>query len=366
VISFFSLLLTIGMTLYLAFMYESSALLLMVYLEAAFFVVSFFSLTHRRIRLKVLLEVPIDISDPAKENLVRLCVENKSGVVLSRLEAKMTVKDVINGKSETYHMQLSDLPKGESNMIRNVVFGQAGKYAITLKNVRVYDRTGLLYMNRRMRQTRYIHVAPPYYDVPVRLTMATKNFYGEADVYDEKQPGYDQSETFQIRAYQRGDRLQNVHWKLTAKQEELMVKENALPNCCPVILFLELFGGTFGRKRKEWLPFLSAAASISFSMMDAGCPHYVVWYDRLREDIVRVRVDNEESMFRFLGMLMRIDWEKPKEELKQRYRDKYGREPYVWALSLDRTLVLKKEDYVLAKLSAKHLEESLAKTELLL
>ena len=159
--------------------------------------------------------------------------------------------------------------------------------------------------------------------------------------------------------------MQNVHWKLTAKQDELMVKENALPNCCPVILFLEYKANVFRRKQKKLLPFVSAAASLSFSMMDVGCPHYVAWYDGGQKDVVRVRVDNEESFYRFLGMLLRIEWG-GEEELQYRYKEKYSREPYVRALTLDKNLVLKKDTEVLAKLSPKKMEKMLAQTELVL
>ena len=68
----------------------------------------------------------------------------------------------------------------------------------------------------------------------------------------------------------------------------------------------------------------------------------------------------------FLGILMGLHWREPKEDMKARYRVKYRMEPYVWALSLDETLVLKKEDETVAKLSVKELTKSLEQTELVL
>lgn len=52
--------------------------------------------------------------------------------------------------------------------------------------------------------------------------------------------------------------------------------------------------------------------------------------------------------------------------MKARYRVKYRMEPYVWALSLDETMELKKEDETVAKLSVKELTKSLEQTELVL
>jgi uncharacterized protein (DUF58 family) len=207
---------------------------------------------------------------------------------------------------------------------------------------------------------------PKLHDVPVRLSQTVRNFYGEADIYDEHTPGHDNSELFAVREYRKGDRLQNIHWKLTAKQDDLMVKEHSLPKACPVVLFLGFYTKKKKRKPERMLAYLEAAASLSFSMMDANCPHYVVWFDKELQDIVRLRVDEEEGLFYFLSILMDIAWTQPKEDIVLRYREKYKREPYVWALALDEKLVIKKQEEVLARLSEKDIAQSLKQVELVL
>lgn len=39
--------------------------------------------------------------------------------------------------------------------------------------------------------------------------------------------------------------------------------------------------------------------SLSFSLMDQKCSHYVAWYDISINDIVRARVDDEEGFYIF-------------------------------------------------------------------
>ena len=101
-------------------------------------------------------------------------------------------------------------------------------------------------------------------------------------------------------------------------------------------------------------------------MMDAGCAHYIVWYDKEEKDIKRIRVDDEESLFFFMDMLMKIRWEHNSEDLLQRYKEKYRNEPYVWSLSLDENLVLKRDEEVISQFSEKNIEESLSEVELFL
>ena len=46
--------------------------------------------------------------------------------------------------------------------------------------------------------------------------------------------------------------------------------------------------------------------SLSFSLMDQKCSHYVAWYDTAINDIVRARVDDEEGFYIFLNSFLKI------------------------------------------------------------
>lgn len=363
---FINLFLVAVAAFYLALMYENAAIMLIAYLLVAFFLVSLFGVSFRVVMVKARLEIPVGISEPGKESTVRLVVTNGCPFPVRRLKALLSVEDKLNGKRTDSWMKLSAVSRGEIALDGRLSFSDAGNYTVVLKKLRVYDWTGLLHGDRKERSAADIQVMPVLHEVPVQLTAATKNFCGESDVYDGHRPGDDSSELFQIREYREGDQLRDVHWKLTAKQEELMVKEHSFPKPCPVVLFLEFHPGKRVKKRERLISYMEAAASLSFSIMDAGCPHYIVWYDSEEADLKRLRVEDEESLFYFIGMLMRIPWGQPKEDPLQRYREKYQMEPYVWALSLDEELLLKKGDEVFARLSEKNLEQSLSQRELLL
>lgn len=370
--SFWGLLLVIVATLYEALMYDNETIMLLVYMEAALFVVSAISLFLRRRKLEVDLEIPVGIAENSGEGMMKLTVINEGKAPIARMKALLVIRDVARGKKKKLWVKLPAIPGGEGEnenkfeYVKNVRFYGTGKYIVTLKKVRLYDMTGLFYSNLRVNKTTQIQVLPKLYDMPVQVTARIKYFYGESDVYDEHSPGYDNTELFQIRTYQRGDRVQSIHWKLSAKQEEIVVKEQALPKVCPVILFLDFTPVGKGKKAKRQLSYIDAVASISYSMMDNGCAHFVAWYDKDKMDVDRIRVDDEESLFYFIGTLMKIQWIKAGEDLKQRYSDKYHSEPYVWAFSVDEKLQLKKEDKLLLKLSEKNLKKSLSQIELTL
>ncbi len=60
------------------------------------------------------------------------------------------------------------------------------------------------------------------------LNAATDDLVGsteEDEIYEVDAQGNDYSEIKNIRDYQAGDKLQTIHWKLSAKEQKLMVKE---------------------------------------------------------------------------------------------------------------------------------------------
>jgi len=84
-----------------------------------------------------------------------------------------------------------------------------------------------------------VQVLPRLHSTAVRMSERIRNFYGDADVYDDFQSGNDKSEVFDVREFREGDRMQSIHWKLSAKSEELLVREDSQPLACPLVFFLD-------------------------------------------------------------------------------------------------------------------------------
>lgn len=365
-ISFFVLGGSILASYYFAMTYESPEFMLLVYLQAALFVLSGFTVLYRKFTITGEFDIPVGIAEPDRDNLVKLQITNKGLLPMTRLKALLEVEDVGSGTVTKRWMQVSSVWKGKTNFVCTMAFGGAGTYLVRLKKLKVYDFTGLFYAKVPASGEKKIQVMPRIYTIPIQLSPMVRNFFGESEVYDDYEPGYDNSELFDVREYQEGDGLRKIHWKLSAKKGELLVKEFALPKACPIVLFLDFHPTGKIKKQEQMIPYLEGVASLVYSLFDVKCPHYVVWYDEKRQDVVRHRIDEEESLFFFLGTLMEIAWAQPTESLQFEYLERYKREPYIWALSLDENLVLKKGDEVLAQFSEADMERSLRQTALML
>lgn len=340
--------------------------MLLAFTEAAFFIVSLFFIFYRKCTMKASVSVPIGISEVHKDHMVKLGIERKGIVPLVGIKVKMSVRNSMTGRKCRKWLKPECTGDKDMTWVYPLAFCRAGNYEISLDRVRMYDMTGLLYGTIRVKSKGKIVVLPSMYDVPVQLTAATRNFYGESEVYDPYRRGDDSGEVLDYREYRAGDRLQNVHWKMTARKDEMIVKEHAASKGCPVVLVLDFHSKVTEKNYSAMTQFLDVAASLSCSIMDAGCCHYVAWYDAGEGNLVRVRVDDEESLFECMNRLMDVSWGNSPEDVGRCYEEQYSMERYVYMLTLNERLQLKKNEELLGQIAGENLQQSLSKVELLL
>lgn len=96
--------------------------------------------------------------------------------------------------------------------------------------------------------------------------------------YDQDKKGRDESEVFDLRDFRRGDAMRTVHWKLSARFEDLVVREASRPVDSRTIL---IFGGIVPTdESEETKAELNSAASlfvgISQSLLRQGMAHTVL------------------------------------------------------------------------------------------
>lgn len=328
------------LVLYLGALYESTALALLAFSLAALILVSFLLLLYRLRAAQVELSIPLALGEIEKPMTIDFTVRARRRLLgRTRLAVQVLGRGMPGKRTERMWIELGAPDFGEEVHRQSVTMRYAGSYEYRLRRVRVYDWTGWFYLTKSLKGSATTQLLPKVHEIPLQLSGAVRGFFGEAEVYDDRRGGSDASETFQIREYIPGDRLQNIHWKLSAKTDELMVREHSLPKGAPIALLL----GARGMERlspEQRDRFLQLAASISFALMDAECPHIISWYDGAVQDVVRTRVDDEESFYEWQLLYMAVQAERTDCEVEARYLEKYRREPLLHWLRIEPELRL--------------------------
>lgn len=357
-ISFIRGLLIVAVVFYGAVIYHSGEVALLSYAGVGFMLFALITICISGQGLQGSLKVPINLTGQGQSVKVFLDKTRKGKKYAGKVVFLLHIENTTLKQRKVIKQSVSGDGKGTFQLIPE----SAGNYEISLNRILVYDLSGMFCWPKSRKEATNVVVLPDFYPVNVRLTEAVRNFVGEAEIYDTLRSGDDASEILKLREFQEGDKLKNIHWKLSAKMDELMVRENSLPKACSTVLLLETGTG----KGKNPDAYFKAAASLSFSMMDKECPHYVAWQSRRYQDIKRIRVDSEESFYEFLLYLLQDFDIDSKENCLERYQEKYSAEVLLHYLVLKPELVLYEKDFVIADLNQKDLEKALGELELIL
>lgn len=109
----------------------------------------------------------------------------------------------------------------------------------------------------------------------------------EGQEYSMVKAGSDPSETFAIREYRPGDPVKNMHWKLSEKLDQSMVRELGLPISHSVLLVFDtLFEeGEEMPDAEQKDAMASVAASLAQHFCDEQIAHRILWFDKERCEI---------------------------------------------------------------------------------
>ena len=367
-VSIIIVLLIVAVCFYLGILYTNTIMLTIGYALGILLFLSIVELIYRIITMKCYIDVPISMTESGRPVGVNIKIRNKGVLPAGKVEVQVKNKNVLHKNGKSQWIAFEDVSAGERNYSIKMELKGAGCHEISLTQMKIYSLFGLICLKRKCRDFSSVLVMPEVYSANVQITEAVRNFLGDADVYDDFRPGHDSGETFEIRAYREKDKLQSIHWKLSAKMDDLMVKENSLPKACAVVLMLELRplqSKTLRKKEIEAGAYLDLAATLSFALMDQKCPHYVTWYSEEKEGIRRIRVDDEESFYLFLDAYLREAIPKEK-KIREEYRKDFKNEWYLHDVLVNENLELYKNGEFITKLDEKKIKDECEKLELLL
>lgn len=125
---------------------------------------------------------------------------------------------------------------------------------------------------------------------------------GDSDQHSQEKSGDDASEVFDVRAYRDGDTLQKVHWKLTAKTGEMLVREFSLPKREEMRLLVDLYHPV----QEKWNHcklnrLLEQTADFCWKLLAAGLEYQVFWQER--DQLCRMQISGEAELWTFCKRL---------------------------------------------------------------
>ncbi|MDD3173273.1 MAG: DUF58 domain-containing protein [Herbinix sp.] len=192
----------------------------------------------------------------------------------------------------------------KTSVICNLYSQYAGNLEVTLEAIRFYDYLMLFSLEKKLKGELKIAVLPSYCELSDNEILSQNTQLMESDHYSPVKKGDDPTEVFEIREYREGDRLQRIHWKLSRKQNQLMIKEFSDPLNYSILLFVNFSALTGNSILFLMDAILESALSISYTFLRKGQLHYFSWYDEKHGVCRRVRITQEKDLYEAVDGLL--------------------------------------------------------------
>ena len=128
------------------------------------------------------------------------------------------------------------------------------------------------------------------------------SFNSESFKYSKYRKGNDPGEIQGIRDYRIGDSPKTIHWKLSGKMDDIMVRELGYPVENDILL---IFDNAQSEGVETSDKKMSVFVSVALELLRRGIPHSMGWYDRDENYFFIMDVNTEEQVWNVISRILR-------------------------------------------------------------
>lgn len=258
------------------------------------------------------------------------------GLMPVRVEINLETENRLTGETVPVKVSLTVQPRCRETMQFLIAERHCGKITIHTKSVSICDIFGIGRFRAECAEEISYLLLPPTGKIGL-MEVLPGQYDANGERYLEGKAGDDLSEVFEIREYREGDRINGIHWKLSSKAGELVVKEGSCPAAGKELLLLE--NAYDWADRREGANKIEAACgrliSLSEEMLDRGDAHYVGWWDVEQQEVMTAYVDGPEGLAAVLPSILSSTLEKRSKGILEKYYEKDRREVFSFIAVID-------------------------------
>lgn len=234
--------------------------------------------------------IPIDIR-----------IDNKGLLLVVLLELKFKCNNYYQGINKTIKFALPILKYGKQEYSFSIKSDHCGDMDIELDSVSCSDYFELYNTSKNINKKTKVYILPQIGSVEDIVINKKTIIDLDGEKFSEVKPGDDPSQVFDFREYHSGDKLHSIHWKLSARRGNYMVKEYSLPLNGNYCVIMDL---SFKDKKEKWDiidVITETTLTIILRLQEEGINHYLVGMERYGDvcykDIIQHDLPLTDTMF---------------------------------------------------------------------
>lgn len=232
-----------------------------------------------------------------KENFpIQIRIANRSIFPIGKAEANIEYCNIFNNEVSSFVLLMPIQARNEQGVSFQLSSRYCGIITIRCAGINIYDPLRLFRFTVGKNIHKEIAVMPEGHEISGQVCF-TDRINEESSVFSEHKPGDDPSEVFDLRNYNPGDKLNRIHWKLSSKKNDFIVKDYSLPVDIPCTFFLDLKCDV---KAELTLPvfdtLVEALVSVSRFMIENERIHTIIYYNGKARMFIEKVISDSDSL----------------------------------------------------------------------
>ncbi|MBO5303428.1 MAG: DUF58 domain-containing protein [Lachnospiraceae bacterium] len=167
---------------------------------------------------------------------VTIVVENTGCIPVAGVFCVVEITNLFTGETDKKDILLAAPAKSQMEKALQITSSHCGYLQVKIVKIHVLDWMGFLPIACEKKAKKKISILPDTFSMHLYLSRAMAEMEN-AEYWSGSEKGLDQTEIFALREYAEGDSLKQMHWKLSSKQQKMIVKEASMPMVKSLLIF---------------------------------------------------------------------------------------------------------------------------------
>ncbi len=253
-------------------------------------------------KVNVSIRVDQDIRQYNEKFRFDVCVSDKTFYPFKMTRMAIEVKCKYGNEILRRNIEIPMNGKGKHRLGISVELQGCGYVTVEPKVIRIYDVLGIFSRKYKKKKTPVeVVVLPAVHEVFIDLEEVPYIEADESDIFSKDKAGNDTSELFGIRPFMDGDSLNKVHWNLSARTNETMVREFSMPVETNIYVYIDLYKNTDVEKA------LQDGMSAAYELMATEIPFFMCWFDGSELCMRRKQPKSFEEIDEIMCKILRLN-----------------------------------------------------------
>ena len=253
------------------------------------------ALSTRLIRSKVEVSWDKTVKKKDKKQSIVIHITNHSRIPLRRVQARLCLANELTGEKQYQTLELEVLDGKSQSFSVEMKAAHCGSMELSLQKLSLCDWLLLYRCSLPSPNSRWIVVLPDIFSMQVNV--AQNSTYEDAcEEYATEHAGYDKTEIYDLKEYQLGNSMHDIHWKLSSKRDELIVKEGSEPIEQSVFLLWNVKRRAGKQEIIKQQAMAEVFVSMAAALCDMGIMPEIGWYNSRRSELEYDTIESSEEL----------------------------------------------------------------------